>query len=161
VRDLPRDIPVKLVIYGLVQSKEGLDYRNEVMTMAAGDDRISEGKKLTREEIPLALAGLDVLAVPSQCLETGPYVVLEAQSVGTPVLGSNLGGIAELVHHGVDGWLVPALAVSAWNDIILKLATDRSLIDQLQKGARPVRTMRSVAEEMVRVYQNLIRKSQS
>ena len=45
------------------------------------------------------MANFDLLAVPSQWMETGPIVVLEAHAVGTPVLGANLGGIAELVHH--------------------------------------------------------------
>lgn len=32
-------------------------------------------------------------------------VLLEAFSVGTPVLASNLGGIPEIVEEGVNGWL--------------------------------------------------------
>ena len=46
------------------------------------------------------LAGFDMLAVPSQWQETGPLVVFEAQALGVPVLGSDLGGIAELITPG-------------------------------------------------------------
>jgi glycosyltransferase involved in cell wall biosynthesis len=46
--------------------------------------------------VPLAaMAAADVVVVPSMCLETGPFTVLEARWVGTPVVGSALGGIAE------------------------------------------------------------------
>ena len=56
---------------------------------------------------PAFLSRIDVLAVPSQWLETGPLVVLEAFAAGTPVIGSDLGGIRELVSDGRDGLLVP------------------------------------------------------
>ncbi len=53
------------------------------------------------------LASYDATVVPSQWLETGPLIVLESFAAGTPVIGSNLGGVAELVSHDRDGWLVP------------------------------------------------------
>ena len=37
------------------------------------------------------------LVVPSICLENNPLVALEALSVGTPVIGRNLGGIGEII----------------------------------------------------------------
>ena len=52
------------------------------------------------------LSVYDVVAVPSQGLETGPLVVLEAFAAGVPVLGSAIGGIADKVNDGVDGFLV-------------------------------------------------------
>ncbi|MFT3913265.1 MAG: glycosyltransferase [Anaeromyxobacteraceae bacterium] len=42
-----------------------------------------------------AMAAADVVVVPSLCLETGPFTVLEARWSGATVVGSALGGIAE------------------------------------------------------------------
>jgi glycosyltransferase involved in cell wall biosynthesis len=47
-----------------------------------------------------------VLVVPSECNENAPLVALEAFSSGLPVLGSNLGGIPELIDDGINGYLL-------------------------------------------------------
>jgi glycosyltransferase involved in cell wall biosynthesis len=127
-----------------------------VMAIAARDSRIRIAEPLSREAVPEALAGFDILAIPSQWLETGPIVALEAQAMGIPVLGSNLGGIAELVRHGIDGWLVPAKDVQAWAEAIATLAKDTDLLAFLRKGIQPVRTMDTVASEMVGLYKEIL-----
>ncbi|HYX13337.1 MAG TPA: glycosyltransferase, partial [Nostoc sp.] len=103
VKDLPPLVKIELVIYGITQDER---YRQKIFNLIANDPRIRVNKELTRTELPQTLANYDLLAVPSQWLETGPLVVLEAHSLSIPVIGSNLGGIAELVRHGIDGWLV-------------------------------------------------------
>ncbi len=55
------------------------------------------------EQVPRFLETIDVLTVPSRYMETGPIVVQEAQALGIPVMGADLGGIAERVRDGVDG----------------------------------------------------------
>ncbi len=94
VKSLPTDIPIELFIHGVPQDET---YRKEIMVRVAEDTRIHIKRQLTREELPSALPNFDVLAVPSQWLETGPLVVLEAHALGIPVVGSDLGGIAELI----------------------------------------------------------------
>ncbi len=48
------------------------------------------------------------LVLPSECYENAPVVLLEAYGVGTPVVGSDLGGIPELVMPGETGLLATA-----------------------------------------------------
>lgn len=43
------------------------------------------------------------LVFPSICYENFPLAVAEAFSTGTPVIGTNLGGIAELIQDGING----------------------------------------------------------
>jgi glycosyltransferase involved in cell wall biosynthesis len=43
---------------------------------------------------------------------------MESFAAGTPVIGSNLGGIPELVRHQVDGLLVEPENVQAWADAL-------------------------------------------
>jgi glycosyltransferase involved in cell wall biosynthesis len=54
-------------------------------------------ENLPNQKVGEFLQELDILCVPSQIPETGPFVVYEALAQGTPVLGSNLGGIQFLI----------------------------------------------------------------
>lgn len=158
VKDLPNNIPINLVIHGIAQDEQ---YRRKIFHLIDDDPRILVDKELTREELPNALANCDVLAVPSQWLETGPLVVLEAHSLGIPVIGSNLGGIAELVKHGVDGLLVPAKDIQAWSEALKLLATDINLLNQLRQGIKPVRTASMQAGELAAIYQSILGRNNS
>ena len=48
-----------------------------------------------------------LLVVPSIWYEGLPLVVVEAYAAGLPIIGSDLGGLTELIHDGETGWLVP------------------------------------------------------
>lgn len=43
--------------------------------------------------------------IPSEWYENNPLSVIEAQCLGTPVLGSRIGGIPELIEEGISGML--------------------------------------------------------
>ncbi|NDJ25467.1 glycosyltransferase [Nostoc sp. B(2019)] len=154
VKDLPAEIPIELIIHGIAQDER---YRQTIFNLIGNDPRIRVEKQLTREELPKAMANYDILAVPSQWLETGPLVVLEAHALSLPVIGSNLGGIAELVRHGIDGWLVTANDTKAWTESLRLLATDANLLNKLRQGIKPVRTLDMQAAEIAAIYNNLQR----
>lgn len=150
VRRLEPDVAVDLTIHAMPGDTA---YETRVRQAAARETRITFGPALSREQVPAALAGFDVLAVPSQWLETGPLVVLEAFAVGTPIVGSDLGGIRELVTHDVDGLLIPARDVDAWTSALRHLAAGRAR--ELGAQVRPPRTSAAVARDMHAIYSNL------
>jgi glycosyltransferase involved in cell wall biosynthesis len=124
--------------------------------MAAGDARIGFRAPVSAREVPTTLSGYDLLAVPSQWLETGPMVLLEAFAAGVPILGSDLGGIAELVSEGVDGLLVPPRSVSAWAVALEKLSREPKILATLRAGTRAPRTMQEVANDTAKLYGALL-----
>jgi glycosyltransferase involved in cell wall biosynthesis len=70
-----------------------------------------------KAEVQRLMLAAAVVVVPSRWYENQPMVVLEALARGTPVVGSALGGMPELIQPGATGELVPendphALAVA-------------------------------------------------
>lgn len=59
-----------------------------------------EGDALTKE-----ISEARFVVFPSECYENCPFTVMEAQVCHTPVLGSDIGGIPELIEEGVTGEL--------------------------------------------------------
>lgn len=53
------------------------------------------------------------VVLPAEWYENAPISVLEALALGKPVIGSDIGGIPEMVQHEKNGWLFPALHESA------------------------------------------------
>lgn len=155
VTRLPQDVPLELVIYALANGEQERRLRDRLIYETANDLRIIFLPPLQRSEVPDALASFDMLAVPSQWLETGPLVILEAQACGVPVLGSDLGGIAELVTPGVDGHLVDFDDPAAWSEAIRAAVAGALPCMRHSKAPRAVRTMADAAGDMVALYASL------
>jgi glycosyltransferase involved in cell wall biosynthesis len=143
---------IELHLYGLTQSTTDERYWTALKSLAAGDARIAFLPPVPHHQVVPLLSGYHVLAVPSRWLETGPLVILESFAAGTPVIGSNLGGIAELVRDQDNGLLVDAEEVPAWTEALCRCAHDRNLLTRLRQGVRPPRAMTAVALEMARLY---------
>ncbi|MGX1351595.1 glycosyltransferase involved in cell wall biosynthesis [Bradyrhizobium elkanii] len=62
---------------------------------------------LSRGEVLREMANAEALVVPSLWYEGFPMVVVEAFARGTPVIASEIGGLAEVVTAGKTGALVP------------------------------------------------------
>lgn len=61
-----------------------------------------------REDIPDVLRALDVLCIPSLRHEGVPQIGLQALACETSVVGSDCGGIPEIIQDGVTGRVFPA-----------------------------------------------------
>jgi glycosyltransferase involved in cell wall biosynthesis len=59
-----------------------------------------------RRDVPRIVQAFDIIAVPSHVEPLG-NATLEAMAAGRPVVGSNVGGIPEMVDDGTTGVLVP------------------------------------------------------
>lgn len=66
-----------------------------------------------------------VVALPS-AYEGLPMVLLEAMSCGTPVVGSDIAAIAEVIKDGETGLLVPVGAVTRLSEALRRVVAERS-----------------------------------
>jgi glycosyltransferase involved in cell wall biosynthesis len=153
--ELP-ELPLTLDIYGIEQSEGASAFAAGLRAAIARDSRIRLLPPVPHSQVVSLLRQYDALLVPSLWLETGPLVVLEAFAAGVPVIGSNLGGIAEKVKDGVDGLLVTPTSQKAWRQALARLATEGGLLERLRARVAPPRSMEQVAEEMRGVYASLL-----
>lgn len=152
---LPPELPLTLDVYASPSGGDPLGaYEKEIKLLATADSRIRILPSLARSELASVMKTHDALVVPSLWLETGPLVVLEAQAAGLFVVGSRLGGIAELVSDGIDGMLVTPGDVAAWSDSFVKLL-EWHTSKGLPRPRRAARTMDVVAMEMAELYRSL------
>jgi glycosyltransferase involved in cell wall biosynthesis len=75
------------------------------------------GRRPRREALAL-VAACDLFVLPST-YEGFPHAVLEAMSLGVPVVATAVGGTVEIVTDGVDGRLVPAADADALREAIV------------------------------------------
>jgi glycosyltransferase involved in cell wall biosynthesis len=88
--------------------------------------RVTFHGRLAKDELHDLLRRSAVAVVPSTWYENQPMAVLEALAVGLPVIGSDLGGIPELIDAGQDGLLVPPGDDKALATAMGELLTDRT-----------------------------------
>lgn len=93
----------------------------EALAAAQAPGRVTFHGRVSRDELESLMRGSVASVVPSRWFENQPMTVLESMGAGVPVIATSLGGLPELVRHGVDGWVVapddPAALAHALNEV--------------------------------------------
>ena len=93
-------------------------------------------------------------------MDTSPNVVTEAHAAGLPVLGSNAGGIPDMIAHGVDGFVAPVDDIEAFAKHLEILLGDPALCRKLgEAGREKVRVLNDphrIADEHIALYRELL-----
>jgi N-acetyl-alpha-D-glucosaminyl L-malate synthase BshA len=87
------------------------------------------------DEVAPLLAAADLLLLPSETESFG-LVALEAMASGVPVVASRVGGLPEVVEHGVSGYLAPVGDVEAMADDSLRILSDCEVRKRFGEAAR-------------------------
>jgi glycosyltransferase involved in cell wall biosynthesis len=107
-----------------------------------------------REDVPSVTAALDVAVLPSY-REAQGLVILEAMALARPVVASDVGGIPEMIEHGVTGLLVPPHDAGALTDAISRLLLDHPLADMLGRAGHRLVHERFCVERMVSAVESI------
>lgn len=111
-----------------------------------------------RRDVYEFIAHCDILLLPS--LHEGlPYTLLEAMTIGIPVIASNVGGLAEALVNMHTALLTPPRDVAALADAILMLCDDTRLRRHLTENARTVResaySLAAMTDRYSTIYETL------
>ena len=88
------------------------------------------------KDIDLYYEKTSVVVIPSLWPENFPTVCNEAMSAGRPVIGTNVGGIQEIIDDGVNGYLVDPHSSEQIAEKVIKLFSEEVLLKEFGKNAR-------------------------
>jgi len=124
------------------------------------DKRLEMKGRFQKDELSRVLKEVDIVVVPSIWYENSPNVILEAFAHKTPVIASDVGGMAELVDHGVNGLLFRMGDPQDLARQIDRIMDDPGLLRRLQEGVPEVKSMEDEVREMVAVFSRIISLSE-
>ena len=124
------------------------------------DDSVSYLGHVDQAKVAELMRGALFTVMPSECYEGQPYGALESMAVGTPLVASRLGGLAEIVEDGVTGVLVPpgdpAALAAAMRDIWADKRRASEMGVQAWIHAREHFAPETQIERLVLLYERLL-----
>jgi glycosyltransferase involved in cell wall biosynthesis len=158
-RALPKDLPVTLEWLGPVKFDEARTLVARLKEILGRDDRVRFADAVPASQVGEIMRNIDVLLVPSRCFEGGPTVVHEAFAAGTPVVGTRIGAMPELIRDRIDGRLLTPGSVSELTAAIREIAADPARTVDAWRRALPMpRTMDDIADDYERLYFKVVER---
>jgi N-acetyl-alpha-D-glucosaminyl L-malate synthase BshA len=140
-------IPAKLVMVGDGPDRSAAEWLarqkgvDRDVTFLGKQDRIYE-----------TLAQADVFLLPSE-LESFGLAALEAMACEVPVIATNVGGLPEVVTHGVDGYLAPVGDVAAAAEYAVALLSPPERAREMGQKARVNARKRYCSNDIIPLYE--------
>jgi glycosyltransferase involved in cell wall biosynthesis len=90
--------------------------------------------------------------IPSECYENNPLTVIEAQCLGTPVLGANIGGIPELIEPEKTGMLFESRNVNDLKEKIEQMFSTNFNDAQIAQTSQNRYSAERYYQEIIKIY---------
>jgi glycosyltransferase involved in cell wall biosynthesis len=147
-------INVSLDIYGQVDDNS---YFQKCKELHANSNNITYKGHISSSEIVSQLRNYHLLILPSIVAEMAPLVIQEAFAAGVPVVGSNIGGIAEEIKDGQNGLLFEMGNSNQLKNILESLIKDRSLLSKMSGQISIPMQFDVVAEQVEQQYMDVLK----
>ena len=155
---LLEDAPVVLNVFGSFEPER--DPYHAELERAAGENVHFRGR-FDNSRLSEVYAEIDVLVVPSIWFENSPITIHEAFLTHTPVVTSDIGGMAEYVRDGVDGLHFAVGDARDLARVLRRLTTEDGLLEELARDFPPVKTIAENAAEIEFRYRALCCRQRS
>ena len=106
------------------------------------------------EELYRLIAEAKISVCPSEWYENCPFSVIESISLGTPVVGANIGGITELIKEGKTGELFEAGNENELEKAIKKITETEDITNEYVKNCLDVKyeTSETYYKKLIKIY---------
>jgi D-inositol-3-phosphate glycosyltransferase len=156
--------PVNLAVIGGDPEAASAEISEEMIHLQKLCDDLTVGKmvaflgKRGQDTLPYYYSAAEVVVMPSH-YESFGMVALEAMACGTPVIASQVGGLAFLVQDGVTGYTVPTEDNEALCERLTALLGDENLRQKMGRNAAEYARnydWEKITKQVVKVYKELI-----
>jgi N-acetyl-alpha-D-glucosaminyl L-malate synthase BshA len=110
-----------------------------------------------QEEVQPLLSVSDVFLLPSK-EESFGLAALEAMACGVPVVGARVGGVPEVIEHGVTGFLHPLEDLQSMAESAIRLLSDAALHRRAAQAGRRTAHERYCDSKIVPIYEAYYRE---
>jgi D-inositol-3-phosphate glycosyltransferase len=161
--------PVHLAIIGGDPAAEPREMSGEMARLQKLCDDLSVGQtvvflgKRDQDRLPYYYSAAELVVMPSH-YESFGMVALEAMACGTPVIASEVGGLAYLVKDGETGFTIPDQEPDTLCEKISWLLNDHELHGTMSQRAVEYAqdyAWEKIAKQIVDVYRGLVKNEQS
>ena len=158
--------PVHLAVIGGDPDADSEEMSAEMARIQKLCDELTVGKmvaflgKRSQDTLPYYYSAAEVVVMPSH-YESFGMVALEAMACGTPVIASQVGGLAFLVEDGVTGYTIPAEDHKALCEKLTFILGDEPLrrkIGQAAVNSAQNYDWKKIARQIVGVYETMMQQ---
>jgi N-acetyl-alpha-D-glucosaminyl L-malate synthase BshA len=146
-----REMPARLLMVGDGPERSSAEW---LATSLKISDRVNFLGKL--DQVNELLPATDLMLLPSE-MESFGLAALEAMSCEVPTIGTNVGGVPELIEHGVTGLLFPVGDVDAMAQAAVALLQDRARLRTMATAARQRAQKTYCASRVIPQYEEFYR----
>lgn len=143
----------EIIIYGNME--KNIDYSEKLRDIAEGMGNIRFLGTYLHENSAVVFSNIDILVVPSLWYDF-PLIIYEAFATKTPVIATNLGGMAEAITHNESGLLFERGNVNDLAHQFNRIIEEPELLKRLQTGIPVVKRIEKEVEELERLYYQIL-----
>ncbi len=145
-------MPAKLLLVGDGPEKHRV--MDKLKDMPYKSDVLFLGKQENIAEL-FSISDLKLLLSEK---ESFGLVLLEAMACGVPGIGTNIGGIPEVIEHGTNGYLVELGDVDAVAHYAIELLSDEDKLTQFRMNALDTVQTKFKSEKIIEQYEKIYEK---
>ena len=147
----------ELKIYGELLPYSGFEYYPRLLRKICRNKNTYFMGGFENSRVAEIFSEIDVLVFLSIWQENSPLTVQEAFSTNTPVIGSRIGGVPELIEDKKNGLLVEPGEPDDLYDKIKSIVNNPGLIESLRRGIDLPKSMEENRQEVEGLYKDLLK----
>lgn len=138
-------------------SMQPLEFQSHFLAhlATAGSNVVFHGP-YDQDNVDALMQSVDVVVMPSIWWENSPVVIQEALRNRRPVVCSNIGGMAEKVRDGIDGFHFPVGNVIALTSLLVRLAKTPARLKAVSESMQVPVASKEIVAQHVKLYSALL-----